>query len=293
MQFTNSLWSIYKYTGKSNAVSQRIITATFDTAYGSQFIKQTTPNGLYDVYTIVGQSGVDGGTSLTAWADKIVNATFDTTLPRTIYYVCVGGGGFTYSISAGGQSGGGGAGAYIEGSYVISGTTNMSFTAGGSYKSSIINSTTFGTVTAGYGGYSDRNLQKGDNGINGSSGGGGPGSTSVAYPPGTGSPPGNNGGTAVTGATTKAAGGGGGAGGVGGNATSGVGGAGGAGKIPTSAGISTFYTSQLCVGGKGGSASGGNGTQSSTYGSGARGANGVSNYFYGQPGAIIIAVPTT
>ncbi len=84
---------------------------------------------MYDIYTIVGQSGVDG-TTLTTWSDFIVNATFNTTQPRTIYYVCVGGGGYTVATS-GGPSGGGGAGAYFEGSYNINGTTNFTFTAGG------------------------------------------------------------------------------------------------------------------------------------------------------------------
>lgn len=284
--------SIYKYGKASGLPPPPPVTVTFDTAFGSQFIKQTTPNGLYDVYTIIGQSGTVG-TTLTTWSDFTVNATFESLTPKTIYYVCVGGGGYTYIQSSGtGFSGGGGAGAYFEGSYSINGIVSFVFNAGGSYKTSFINSTTYGNLIAGYGGYSNRATSIADNGINGSSGGGGGAGNSSTNPPGTGNPPGTNGGTGASG-TSRGGGGGGGAGGAGGNASGGTGGIGGIGKIPTGLGISTFYTSQLCVGGNGGGTISGIGAQSSTYGSGAGGRTSDGNYRYGSPGAIIIAVPKT
>jgi len=196
-------------------------------------------------------------------------------------------GGYTYGVLNTIALGGGGAGAYFEGSLTISSDVSLTFVAGGSYKTSTITSTVL-NVTAGYGGYS---MEPSGNGINGSSGGGGCGSGGSTSSPGTGSSPGTTGGTAVRGLTTKAGGGGGGAGGQGGNASSNVGGAGGIGKTPTNPVISYFYTS-LCVGGQGGYLSN-IGATSSTYGSGGGGRKGDSTYRYGQPGAIIIAVPKT
>ena len=61
---------------------------TFNIPLDSQFFKQTTANNLYDVYTIVGQSAIDG--SEITWGNKTVVATFTTNIPKIIQYVCVG-----------------------------------------------------------------------------------------------------------------------------------------------------------------------------------------------------------
>lgn len=273
------------------STSSKKFSVTFNIGFDSQFFKQTTTDGLYDVYTIVGQSGTDG-LSLTEWADKSVIATFTTNIPKIIQYVCVGGGGYTYGISTGtAYNGGGGAGAYYEGSLIINSNIVLTLTAGGSYRTSTITSTPL-NITAGYGGYSIRwNVSSGrENGNNGSSGGGGVGA-GTGNPPGTGSLPGNNGGNAFDGiGAVRAGGGGGGAGGQGGNASSGVGGAGGIGKTPSGVGINNIYTTPLCVGGQGRRSIG---ATSLTYGSGADGQLNNSVYYYGKPGAIIIAVPKT
>lgn len=189
--------------------------------------------------------------------------------------------------------GGGGAGAYYEGSLTITSDVSLTFNAGGSYKISTITSTIL-NVIAGYGGRSFRSLPGGEDGNNGSSGGGGIGTSHSLYPAGSGDSPGTNGGTAFQGTNVRAGGGGGGAGGQGGNASSSVGGAGGNGITPTNRnGINQFYTTPLCVGGQGGTTTSA-GASSSTYGSGAGGRDGGgSTYYYGQPGAIIIAVPKT
>jgi hypothetical protein len=81
--------------GINKNVKVNIPFVTFDIPFDSQFFKQTTTDDLYDVYTIVGQSGTDG-TSLTTWANKSVVATFTISTPKTIEYVCVGGGGDTH-----------------------------------------------------------------------------------------------------------------------------------------------------------------------------------------------------
>jgi len=287
----------YKYisAGIENDINQlyaKIETfgVTFDIALDSQFFKQTTPDGLYDVYTIVGQSGTDGAT-LTIWADKTVVATFTANTSKTIYYVCVGGGGYGY-ITGTGSCGGGGAGAYYEGSFNITSDVSFNFTAGGSYKNSTITSTIISTITAGRGGNTDRNFATSEGGTNGSSGGGGGGGNTTTAP-GSGSSPGTNGGTAVAGPiSSRSGGGGGGAGGAGANGSGGTGGVGGIGKTPTRTEISNFYTS-LCVGGGGHGSSSLNGATRATYGSGAGGRSGDSTFRYGRPGAIIIAVPKT
>jgi len=294
----------YKYisAGIENDINQlyakiQTFGVTFDIALDSQFFKQTTTDGLYDVYTIVGQSGTDATTYAT-WVDKSVVATFTTIIAKTIYYVCVGGGGWTY-IPGTASCGGGGAGAYYEGSFNITSDVSFNFTAGGSYKTSTIKSSIISTITAGYGGYVDRSISKSDNGINGSSGGGSSGGNNLTDTRGTGSSPGNNGGggTFSNNASGRSGGGGGGAGSIGGNGTVGgngsVGGNGGSGKTPTSTGIKNFYTTPLCVGG-GGYGTFSTGSSSTTYGSGATARPPLdSTYRYGQPGAIIIAVPKT
>ena len=285
----------YKYisAGIENDINQlyaqiTLFGVTFNIAFDSQFTKQTTTDGLYDVYTIIGQSGTDGS-SLT-WTNKSVVATFTAKTAKKIYYVCVGGGGYTY-IAGTGSCGGGGAGAYYEGSVTITSDVSFNFTAGGSYKTSTITSTLL-NVTAGRGGNADRFFATSENGINGSSGGGGGGGTSSTSGAGSGSSPGTNGGTAV-GGTTRSGGGGGGAGSAGVNGSGGTGGAGGSGIIPSSTPIYSFYATPLCVGGGGHGGTSGYGATNSTYGSGAGGRSGDSIYHYGKPGAIIIAVPKT
>jgi hypothetical protein len=274
-----------------------IFSVSFDTptATDSQFFKQTTSDELYDVYTIVGQTGIDGA-SLTSWVNKSVVASFKAkNTTKTIEYVCIGGGGYTYIGSSNFSSGGGGgAGAYFEGSINISNDVSFNFTAGGSYKTSNITSTLL-NVTAGYGGVTVATT--GYNGINGGSGGGAGCSGSGSGLPGLGSTPGYGGGTASPG-NPRSAGGGGGAGGPGvnglsGSSGTGTGGAGGIGKIPSSDAIRNFYPSQLCVGGGGHGTNSGTGATSSTYGSGAGGRTRDGSYRYGRPGAIIIAIPKT
>jgi hypothetical protein len=270
------------------STSSKEFSVTFNITTDAQFFKQITSDGLYDVYTIVGQSGTGVGKTTN---DKSVFASFKAkNTTKTIEYVCVGGGGYVYIGSGGSAStGGGGAGAYYEGSINISNDVSFNFTAGGSYKTSTITSTLL-NVTAGYGG--DATRQSGSNGINGSSGGGGGANESGKDLPGSGNPPGNNGGTPVSG-TNRSGGGGGGAGGPGGNGSSGIGGAGGIGKIPSSDAIKEFYPSQLCVGGGGHGSSSGIGATSTTYGSGAGGRTSDGVNRSGRPGAIIIAIPKT
>ena len=267
-----------------------LFSVSFNIPTDSQFTIQPTTD--YDVYTIIGQSGTDG-VNLTPWNDKTVVATFKAkNTTKTIYYVCVGGGGYTFIASNSATScGGGGAGAYFEGSINISTDVSFNFTAGGSYKRSTITSTLL-NVTAGYGGRAIR--LSSENGNNGSSGGGGAANSSTSNLPGSGSSPGNAGGTAVFG-TNRSGGGGGGAGGQGGNGSSGTGGQGGIGLVPSAIilGIKDFYTSPLCVGGRGHGTSSGIGSTATTYGSGAGGRSSDGSYRYGRPGAIIIAIPKT
>ncbi len=282
-------------SSKCSCPPPSLFSVAFDIPLDSQFFKQTTSDGLYDVYTIVGQNG-SGNYSTSnpnpTFADKTVNATFTVkNISRTIYYVCVGGGGYS-SIGTSYGIGGGGAGAYYEGSFDISLNVNFQIIAGGSYKMSTITSS-LGNVTSGYGGKVDSSGVGAGN--NGSSGGGGRGSNATATPAGLGSPPGNNGGSGYKSSTStnQAGGGGGGAGGAGGDASSGNGGTPRLGKVPTSPGIKDIYTNALCVGGPGGGYTQ-NGNESATYGSGAKAARLNTGYYrYGPPGAIIIAIPKT
>lgn len=290
---------------QSGIVSKKMgLSVTFDIALDAQFTKTTTTDSLYDVYTIVGQKRSDEGT-FTDSNDKIVNATFKTinTSSRTIYYVCVGGGGYTYSDSTA-NTGGGGAGAFFEGAFTINANTSSityKLTAGGSYNTSSITQGTNNTATSGRGGIAYRlgSTQAQRNGTLGSSGGGSSTGSTGTDPIGQGVSPGNDGGDAVSGdsASVRAAGGGGGAGGAGREGVlqggTGRGGAGGAGKVPSNAAISSIYPTALCVGG-GGHGGSTNGSSPPTFGSGAGGrSNDSTTYRYGQPGAIIIAVPRT
>lgn len=274
--------------GDLSTLYEPIAFVSFNIGYDSQFSKQTS--GLYNVYTIIGQSLPNSSTLATS-TNKTVVATFRTTSPKTINYVCVGGGGYTFIASgSGGSCGGAGAGAFYQGTISISADTIFNFVAGGSYNTSSITSTEL-NVSAGYGGHSNRSLTAPENGNNGSSGGGGgAGNASTTLTaPGSGNPPGTNGGTAVTG-TARSGGGGGGAGGAGGNGSAGTGGVGGIGITPSDVIIKSFYTSSLCVGGRGHGSSSGLGTSSNTYGSGGGGSSNDGTYYNGRPGAIIFAI---
>jgi hypothetical protein len=254
-----------------------------------------TPDGSYNVYLFPGSNTA----SVTATA-KIFNMQ-----NITLQCLLIGQGGYTANQtgtygSAPYASGGGGGGAFLEYTYTLTGSTSektitFTFTNNSTTRLAINGTTIYTAGNGGNGSYSG-----GGSGSNGASGGGGgayAASTST-YAAGTGSLPGFSGGIGGGySAGNNYGGGGGGAGGAGTPGGNG-GGNGGPGKATTLPGISQIYGSTLyCAGGSaawvgkaGTSASGGDGTSSSTYGSGAAGQHATSSSFSGQPGAIMIAI---
>ena len=228
--------------------------------------------------------------------NKTITAT--TTGTPTINILMAGGGG---GANGGNPnhiwwySGGGGGGRFLERSKTINSTTpTQTFTCtlparstgavGGGTTSLTFSDPLVGDISCGGGGYGWR--YGGNTPINGGSGGGG--GANEYYDIGLGGPgvfgyEGGGGGRSFTG--INYGGGGGGAGGAGENATNSSHGSPGPGLPATLAGIKSVYTSgyTFCSGGSAGGAG-------STYGGGATTA--FQNNTTGNPGVIIIAVPT-
>jgi hypothetical protein len=255
----------YPYITFTNSVTRTEIFDT-DTSYNVYFLNSSTNATLYNPQNI------------------------------TIYYVAIGSGG---SVTQGTGSygvyttvaGGGGAGAFLEGSINIAGsgsTKTLTFSFGSSTNSVL----TFPgqTITAGKGANATTSSgSSGSNGSSGSGGGAGGGSTTVRSG-GAGNTPGFAG---ASGQGTGGANFGGGGGGAGSAASSS---SGGLGKTisTTSKGINKIYTQTYCVGGSAGSVSkdgksGSTGGFSTTFGSGGNSGWAQSNKT-GQLGAIMLAI---
>jgi hypothetical protein len=237
-------------------------------------VKTLSSDGLYNVYLIAGSKS----------ANTIASATLFSTENVSVNYLVIGQGGDSVSHGASlYYSGGGGAGAFIEGTQIVAGNTtpktvNFSLLNKG-LTTLTINSNNIVAGKGGNGG-SGHGYDPPTPGTNGSSGGGGGKYKSSSYQPGAlGSPPGFNGYTAEI----RAPGAGGGAGG---NATLSPG----IGKKPSLPGIINVYGSTTyCAGGDNGITH-----RELQYGDGATGNKGGSqDYVYpGEPGAIIISIST-
>ena len=224
--------------------------------------------------------------------NKTITAT--TTGTPTINILMAGGGGGANGAGGGGGwiSGCGGGGRLIQISKTLNSTTpTQTFSCTIPAKSTgavhggtttlTFSDTLVGNISCGGGAYAE---QFSINALaNGGSGGGGGGSGSYGGSPGGTGAFGGNGGGGFYNFGRGYGGGGGGAGGNGGNATNGSNGSPGPGLPATLDGIKVVYPSTTFC-------SGGGSSVGSTYGGGAAG--GTQGATTGNPGVIIIAVPT-